>query len=76
MNVTILFFLAEFFRTFFAPAKTSYVHLEKNSLISLSGKRVFDIAGIRVSEISVYYENRRVVPMLGKDLCTIHFAKA
>jgi hypothetical protein len=31
--------------------------------ISLSGKRVFDIAGIRVSEISVYYENRRVVPM-------------
>ena len=44
--------------------------------ISLSGKRVCDSPSIRVSEISVYYENRWVVPMLGKDLFTLHFAKA
>ena len=36
--------------------------------ISLSGKRVCDSPSIRVSEISVYYKNRWVVPMLGKDL--------
>ena len=45
-------------------------------LISLSGKRVCDSPSIRVSEISVYFENRWVVPMLGKDLFTLHFAKA
>ena len=44
--------------------------------ISLSGKRVCDSPSIRVSEISVYFENRWVVPMLGKDLFTLHFAKA
>ena len=43
--------------------------------ISLSGKRVCDSPSIRVSEISVYYENRRVVPTLGKHLFTLHFAK-
>ena len=47
-----------------------------NKCISLSGKRVCDSPSIRVSEISVYYENRWVVPMLGKDLFTLHFAKA
>ena len=36
--------------------------------ISLSGKRVCDSPSIRVSEISVYYENRLVVPTLGKHI--------
>ncbi len=44
--------------------------------ISLSGKRVCDSPSIRVSETSVYYENRRGVPTLGKHLFTLHFAKA
>jgi hypothetical protein len=44
--------------------------------ISLSGKQVCDSLSIRVSEISVYYENRRVVPTLGKHLFALHFAKA
>ena len=44
--------------------------------ISLSGKRVCNSPSIRVSEISVYYENCRVVPTLGKHLFTLHFAKA
>ena len=44
--------------------------------VSLSGKRICDSPSIRVSEISVYYENRRVVPTLGKHLFTLHFAKA
>ena len=37
--------------------------LVAHSLISLSGRRVFDIAGIHVSEISVYHKNRSRVPM-------------
>jgi len=44
--------------------------------ISLSGKRVCDSLSIRVSEISVNYENRWVVPTLGKHLFTLRFAKA
>ena len=43
---------------------------------SLSGRLVFDIATIRVSEISVYYLNCLSVPTLCKHLCTLHFAKA
>ena len=50
--------------------------LHRHRPISLSGKRVCDSPSIQVSEISVYYENRWVVPMLGKDLFTLHFAKA
>ena len=53
-----------------------YRHTSFKWYTSLSGKRVCDSPSIRVSEISVYYENRWVVPMLGKDLFTLHFAKA
>ena len=48
---------------FSAEHTNSYLPIDAWHIISLSGKRVFNIAGIRVSEISVYYENRRVVPM-------------
>ena len=44
--------------------------------ISLSERRVFNIATIRVSEISVYSKNRLSVPTLCENLCTIHFVKA
>ena len=40
------------------------------------GKMSLRFSEYSVSEISVYYEIRRVVPMLGKDLSTLHFAKA
>jgi len=46
------------------------------NVISLSGRRVFDIATIRVSEISVYHKIRLRVPTSCKHLCTIKFAKA
>ena len=46
------------------------------TIISSSGRRVFDIATIRVSEIFIYHKNRLRVPTSCKHLCTIHFAKA
>jgi hypothetical protein len=52
---------------FFIPAQ---------NIISLSVRRVFDIASIRVSKISIYYKNCQRVPMLCKHLCTLHFTKA
>ena len=53
------------------------LHLHSMGLtISLSGKRICDSLSIRVSEISIYYGNRRLVPTLGKHLFTLHFVKA
>ena len=64
------------FSLFFISTYVGFVPVSDVLAISLSGKRVCDSPSIRVSEISVYYENRWVVPMLGKDLFTLHFAKA
>ena len=46
------------------------------TIISLSGRQVFDIATMRVSEIPINHNNCFRVPTSCKHLCTIHFTKA